>query len=176
MNELANRSMEELLALAEHDPEAQFQLGLNYANGDGVRRDWEKCVEWSRRAAENGHPGGQFNLGCCYDLGKGVPRDMVQAAKWYRKAAEQGDAESQYVLFMLYTLGRGVPRDTLEASKWCVKAAAQGHKPARDTIRKVNSDMLAMIDRGETGVDALLNAAEQIQKNGGLDAASHPHP
>lgn len=36
MFKLEGKSMTELLAMADHDPEAQFQLGLNYANGDGV--------------------------------------------------------------------------------------------------------------------------------------------
>lgn len=76
MFELKEKSVEELLHLAEHDPEAQFQLGLHYANGDGgVKRDWTQAVEWSRRAAEQGHPGAQFNLACFYDLGRGLPRD-----------------------------------------------------------------------------------------------------
>lgn len=55
MKGLANKSMEELLILAEHDPEAQFQLGMNYARGTVVRQDWKKCGEWSRRAAAQGY-------------------------------------------------------------------------------------------------------------------------
>jgi len=42
---------------------AQFNLGVCYADGDGVAKDAEQAVSWYRRAAEAGHAGAQFNLG-----------------------------------------------------------------------------------------------------------------
>lgn len=45
MSELENKSMGELLALAEHDPEAQFQAAWHYGNGAGVKQDEGKCCE-----------------------------------------------------------------------------------------------------------------------------------
>lgn len=54
MSELENKSMGELLALAEHDPEAQFQAAWHYGNGAGVKQDEGKCCEWTRKAAEQG--------------------------------------------------------------------------------------------------------------------------
>jgi len=42
---------------------AQFNLGMCYANGDGVAKDAEQAVSWYRRAAEAGHTDAQFNLG-----------------------------------------------------------------------------------------------------------------
>ena len=37
------------------DPEEQYQLGLRYAAGEGVKQDNKKAVEWLRKAAEQGH-------------------------------------------------------------------------------------------------------------------------
>ena len=132
MNELANMRVEELLLLAEQNPEAQYQLGLHYANGDGgVRRDWMQAAAWSRRAAEQGHVGGQFNLACFYELGRGVPKDLVQAVEWYRRSAEQGFVMAQYNLALCYENGTGVPRDEAQAAAWYLKAARQGDPDAQ---------------------------------------------
>lgn len=41
--------------LAELDnSDAQFNLGLHYAEGCGIERDFEKAAYWFERAAENG--------------------------------------------------------------------------------------------------------------------------
>jgi hypothetical protein len=66
---------------------AQYQLGLRYANGDGVTRDYAEAVKWYRRAAEQGVAFAQFNLGVRYVNGQGVARDPVQAYQWFSVAA-----------------------------------------------------------------------------------------
>ena len=62
--------------------EAQFSLGICYANGNGVAKDMTKAVEWYRKAAEQGHDKAQFNLCLCYANSDGVAKDMTEAAKW----------------------------------------------------------------------------------------------
>ena len=37
------------------DAEAQYQLGLRYAKGDGVEEDQWEAVDWLRKAAKQGH-------------------------------------------------------------------------------------------------------------------------
>jgi hypothetical protein len=81
--------------------QAQFNLGVCYYNGEGVRKDAEKAAEWYRKAAEQGYAAAQFALSACYNSGEGVPRDMGQAVVWLRKAAEQGHAKAQRVLLRL---------------------------------------------------------------------------
>ena len=66
---------------------AQYQLGLRYANGDGVTRDFAEAVRWYRRAAEQGVAFAQFNLGVRYANGQGVARDPVLAYQWFSVAA-----------------------------------------------------------------------------------------
>lgn len=71
MDGLADKRMEELLLLAEHDPETRFQLSLNYANGDGVEQNWEKCAEWSRQASEQSDAEAPYALFVLYSAGRG---------------------------------------------------------------------------------------------------------
>ena len=79
-------------------PEAQFNLGLMYDNGQGVSQDYAEAVKWYRKAAEQGNAKAQYNLGAMYNNGQGVPQDYAEAVTWYRKAAEQGNAKAQYNL------------------------------------------------------------------------------
>ena len=66
---------------------AQYNLGLMYANGQGVRQDYAEAVRWFRKTAEQGLAKAQYNLGLSYAQGQGVSQDYVQAVRWYRKAA-----------------------------------------------------------------------------------------
>ena len=73
---------------------AQYNLGVMYANGQGVPQDYAAAVSWYRKAAEQGNALGQFMLGMMYDLGQGVPQDNVSAHKWFNLAAASGNAEA----------------------------------------------------------------------------------
>ncbi|HUL05704.1 MAG TPA: trypsin-like peptidase domain-containing protein [Candidatus Acidoferrum sp.] len=120
----------EFLPLAEHgDAHAQYNLGIMYDEGRGVRQDYSEAVKWYRSAAEyrsaveRGDAVAQFNLGFMYAKGHGVPTDAVEAVKWYRRAAEQGLSLAKFTLGVMYYYGRGVPRDDREAAEWYSKAA-----------------------------------------------------
>ncbi|MGU3628725.1 tetratricopeptide repeat protein [Comamonas sp. C24C] len=73
------------------DAEAQNNLGLAYANGDGVPQDYIQAVQWFRKAADQGVALAQYCLGVSYRDAQGVPQDSAQASYWFRKAAEQGN-------------------------------------------------------------------------------------
>ena len=121
------QELADLRALAEAgDTEAQYNLGLRYANGDGVSQDDAVAVTWYRLAAEQGHARAQITLGAMYDAGRGVPRDDAEAVRWYRLAAEQDDATAQYFLGFAYAYGHGVPEDDVAAVIWYRRAAEQG--------------------------------------------------
>ena len=51
---------------------AQHNLGLMYAEGNGVPEDDGDAVRWYRLSAERGFAAGQYNLGVMYDNGNGV--------------------------------------------------------------------------------------------------------
>ena len=73
----------EIRRLAEKgDARAQLELGLMYANGEGVLKDDAEAVRWYRLAAEQGHGGAQNNLGLMCATGAGVAQDLAEAVKW----------------------------------------------------------------------------------------------
>ena len=69
---------------------AQYNLGVMYKNGQGVKQDHAEAVRWYRKAAEQGQADAQCSLGVMYLNGQGVRQDHAEAVRWYRKAAEQG--------------------------------------------------------------------------------------
>jgi TPR repeat protein len=75
--------------------DAQFNLGLMYANGEGVPHDAAKAVELFKKAAEQGNVDAQNNLGVMYYSGEGVSRDTDKAKEWFSKAAAQGNEEAK---------------------------------------------------------------------------------
>ena len=130
--------------------EAQFYLGLMYANGEGVPEDDKEAVVWCRRAAEQGLAGAQHILGLMYALGEGVPEDYKEAVVWYRRAAEQGFAGAQRNLGLMYANGDGVPEDAVLAYLWLNMAGANGDKAATEYRHKISKQMTpAQIERAQ---------------------------
>ena len=79
------------LPLAEQgDASAQFNLGMMYDNGQGVKQDDVEAVKWYRQAAEQGFADAQLNLGVKYYQGEGVRQDKGQAKEWFGKACDNG--------------------------------------------------------------------------------------
>jgi TPR repeat protein len=139
LNVSADENVARLLRLLErtpgrHTPHAQFNLGVTYDTGRGVRQDYFEAVKWYRLASDQGDADAQFNLGGKYREGKGVLQDYVEAVKWYRLAADQGNAIAQSNLGMMYEKGEGVSQDYVEAVKWYTLAADQGHAKAQSNL------------------------------------------
>lgn len=125
---------------------AQYNLGLLYANGQGVPKDDAQARQWYEKAAVQGHAAAQVNLGSLYDYGRGVPQDFKMAVKWYRRSANQGNDLAQRRLGLLYERGDGVPQDYVQAYMWYKLGAANGGKSGavlRDALAiRMNSDQL----------------------------------
>lgn len=89
-----------LVAMAEKDPKAAFDLGLRYFRGDkGIRRDSYQSLVWMRSAAERGYAPAQLALGRFYLSGlEEMGPDPAEAESWLSLAAEQGNAEARALL------------------------------------------------------------------------------
>ena len=124
------------------DANAQFNLGVCYANGLGVAEDATEAVKWFRKAAKQGSAAAQCNLGVCHANGLGVVKNVMESVKWYREAAEQGYATAQCNLGVCYENGQGVEEDVNEAVKWYRKAAEQGYDKAMNKLMNKWKDAL----------------------------------
>ena len=64
-------------------PEAQFNLALCYARGNGVEQSYSKAAYWYEKAANQNIVEAQFNLANYYENGKGVEQSYSKAVYWY---------------------------------------------------------------------------------------------
>jgi TPR repeat protein len=128
---------------AEHGSAGSMSiLGLIYANGFGVAKDYAKAHDWFEKAAAKDNMDAMYNLGRLYQLGQGVTKDYAKARDWFEKAANRGDAIAMTNLGMLYVLGGGVPQDYSKARELFEKAAATD-----DAAPMVNLGRLYNLDR-----------------------------
>ena len=122
-------AMRELRPLAERGlAAAQFNLGLLYANGQGLPKDDAQARQWWEKAAVQGHAEAQANLGVLLVYARGGPQDYKMAVYWLRLSANQGNDLAQRKLGLMYERGDGVPQDYVQAYMWYKLGAASGVK------------------------------------------------
>jgi GAF domain-containing protein len=93
---LQPKSLQEVQKLADTgDPDAQWQMGVRYHDGQGVGQDDAEAVRWFELAAEQGYVAAQGALGAYYWRGRGVPADLSKAYFWSAIAMAQGDEMSK---------------------------------------------------------------------------------
>ncbi len=119
------------------DAEAQLQLGLRYAEGDGVIQNDKEAAKWFALAAQQGLAEAQYRYGLALLKGRGVVQDYRAAFSWIEKPAKRGYPRAQYSLGELYRYGTGTAVDKARAYLWFNLAAAQGVEAAakaRDSL------------------------------------------
>ena len=120
------------------DADAQFNLGLTYYHGQGVRQDYAEARRWYEKAVAQGHPQAQLNLGVMYSQGQGVRQNLVEARRLYEMAASQGNAQAQFNLGVMYDNGIGVRQDKRTAKEWFGRACDNGDQDGCNHYRRLN--------------------------------------
>jgi TPR repeat protein len=94
-----------LRPLAENgNATAQYELGVRYDFGEGVRKNHKVASKWYLLAAKQGIKEAQLEIGLMYGNGQGVRRNRRQAVRWLLSAARQGDEWAHLVLNMDYSI------------------------------------------------------------------------
>lgn len=73
---------------------AQVNVGVMYADGEGVTQSDKKAIKWFRKGAQQGNANAQMHLGFMHANGYGVAADTVQAYVWWSMAKLQGLASA----------------------------------------------------------------------------------
>ncbi len=124
-------------AADEGKAEAQFDLGVLYAQGLGVRRDLAEAAFWYRKSAEQGNAEAEFALGQMYSRGWGAPRDQADALRWLQMAnsVESDGPPTDWA----NVDGYGMPKDEEQAAYWYRLAADKGHPEAEFNLARLYS-------------------------------------
>jgi len=151
------RAEKHLLAAAEEQPAATFQLSALYyeqkriveggrwmqrAAEQGYPRamyeqgvalleegDVEGGLDWLNRSAELGYDQSQVRLASIYLDGEVVPKNEALALSWVRRAAEHS-ALGQYNLGVFYERGYGLEPDPVRAKELFEASAERGYVTA----------------------------------------------
>ena len=132
--EQVQRSQEDFKALLEQaqvDPAVAYDVGLRYAQGDGVETDLVQAVHWFAIGVESGDLRAMESLGRCYQAGDGVETDPVRGAELFRQAAEEGYPPAICDLGLCYEWGDGVEADPAQAAELYHQAGEEGYAPAQ---------------------------------------------
>ncbi|MBQ9566178.1 MAG: SEL1-like repeat protein [Synergistaceae bacterium] len=148
--------------VAEHGVSvAQYNLGLMYYSGQGVKQNYKEAFKWFRKAAEQGYADAQNNLGVMYSDGQGVKQNNAEALKWFRKAAAQGNVNAQNSL------------RELEAEAAAASSKAQNAGPAPTNPPAGNRMPFPQISEIES-VSAFLNQdTPQLKSGRGADVVRY---
>lgn len=117
--------------------EAQYELGLMYAHGQGVEQDMDQALVWVTKAAERGLPAAQYLLASRLQGEAASP--ALDALWWYFRAAEQGHSRALFKLGKLWSgsqpalalaqLQASAAQGLAEAQFACGQAAAREQPP-----------------------------------------------
>lgn len=136
-------------AVKQGNAEAQFRLGMLYANGEGVELDHARAAELIQAAAKQKHAQAQTTLGWLYANGYGVEQDDARARTWYQRAAELGDLKAQYTLGTIFRFGQlGADKDGAQAVHWYLQAANRGLAAAQFALGRLLMDG-KLVDKDE---------------------------
>ena len=118
------------------DAQAQYNVGMIYANAKGVKADISEAMQWYEKAAKQGNSAAQYNLAqCYYQKGlNGEPHAYEKAKYWYEKAANNNRKEAYNNLASLYMDGKGVAKDSKKAFNLFEKAAKLGDSAAQINV------------------------------------------
>jgi TPR repeat protein len=114
--------------------DAQVQLGLFYANGMQVEKDYAIAKQWWEKAAQQGNASAKYFIGYMYAGGAGVEKDKLIAKDWWEQAAEQDNIGALFNLGMLYVEGDVVQGSYVEAGKYFTRAAELGNVQAQFNV------------------------------------------
>ena len=147
LSEKQVKYLEEHIGIAKHLAEqgnaaGQYEYGLDFFYGLGIRRNRKIAMEWIEKAVAQGLPAAQWFLSYCYREGKGYRQDDEQAFIWLKTAAANGYAMAQVELGIHYEDGDNIEQDYDKAVFWYKKAAEHDGANGRDGLFHVACCML----------------------------------
>jgi len=120
--------------------EAQFKVGEMYETGFGVKEDKAEAMNWTTKAADQGHETAGFKL-LYWDVEKnGLKGGNKAKVDELIKKADAGDPQAQYYVGKMNANGVGMKKDTDKAIGWLNKAAFVGILEAERELTVVRDD------------------------------------
>jgi TPR repeat protein/Zn-dependent protease with chaperone function len=137
---------------------SQTWLGILYATGRGVERNYSEAIRYYQAAITKGNSDAKTGMGYLYLRGEGVPRDTDRARGLFEEAAQARNSAALAALGQIYRDGIGVARDTAKAYAYFDLAAQHGDAGARSAREAVRAQM------GETELQRAGQLAAELRR------------
>lgn len=147
----------------DSNPEAEYCLGLMYARGQGISKEYAAALSWFQKSYDHGFLSSGYFLGKMYLLGMGTDKDVVIAKKYFESVAFQ-DARAMYELGLLYFTDKDLPRDLQRSAEWMGKAAEAGNAEAQFILGQFYKTGAGVERSGNDAVKWLSAAAKNRHK------------
>ncbi|KAF7722301.1 hypothetical protein EC973_003452 [Apophysomyces ossiformis] len=155
--------------------DAEFQVALMLANGQGVALDRSKAFYWYERSAQKGNKTALYSLGLYYLKGlEHVQKDLTRARLYFEKAARLGVPAAMSAFASLCKLAfmsnfndlTSAQKDDLDNQRelavyWFQKAASLGDPVAQRELGILYDAGVGVIQSYERAFDFLQKASEQ---------------
>ncbi len=137
------------------DADAQFNMGQAYKLGRGVPADFDKAIEWFRKAAAQGHVRAEDNYGLLlFQQGK-----REQAMPYLQKSADRGETRAQYLYGTALFNGEFIAKDWVRAYAMMNRASAAGLPQASTSLAQM--DMYIPAEQRQRGLALAGELAKQ---------------
>ena len=97
---------------------SNYELGLKYYKGIGVKIDYQKAKEFFEKSINDGYASAYHYLGMIYYNGNGVQTNHVKAKECFEKADADNNIFSSYYLGKIYYWGDGVEKNYEKANEY----------------------------------------------------------
>lgn len=115
---------------------AQYALGVAYAEGRGTAPDNALALQNLKKAADQGHGAALTELGRVYQIGDLAPQDYTEALILFKKAVRRGDRAAIALTAQAYEAGQGTPVDLDRAARlYRILARSDDDKIGHDWLK-----------------------------------------
>ena len=129
------------LFAANGDAKANYNLGIMYRDGLGVKKDDVQSLIHFIEAAESRHILGNYAVGLAFLQGRGSNVDVETALYYLKEATLLGHALSPVEMGRIYFEGGLTERDVVAAHFWWSVARDRNAPVAKESLNSLNQQM-----------------------------------
>ncbi|TCK18034.1 TPR repeat protein [Thiogranum longum] len=139
------------------DSKAQYDIGMMYLKGRGVKLDPDEGRKWLEKSAAQSNEKAKARLAILLIKGDGGSKDYKRARDLLDSISETS-ALAQYYLGELYASGKGVPRNYETAMNWYQKAGDNGFSMAGGKVINMQEEIRMQARRKKNASKAAAEA------------------